>query len=74
MKTVFLHFRDAVTNSKAYFAVFKMPMILFTAILGFILEFMIELPFMVLCLLDRGRAEKAPTGEKIQGENRTPER
>ena len=50
-----LHFIEKITQSRVYFAIFKLPVILFTALLGFILEFVIELPFMVLCLLDRRR-------------------
>lgn len=50
-----LHFIEKVTRSRAYFAIFKLPVILFTALFGFILEFVIELPFMVLCLFDRRR-------------------
>ena len=55
MKSRLIKFRDGITQSKAYFTVFKLPVILFTAIFGFILEFVIELPFMVLCMLDRRR-------------------
>jgi hypothetical protein len=44
-----------ITQSRAYFAIFKLPVIVFTALFGFILEFVIELPFMVLCMLDRGK-------------------
>ena len=55
MKSRLIKFRDNITQSKAYFTVFKLPVILFTAIFGFILEFVIELPFMVLCMLDRRR-------------------
>jgi len=52
--------RDSITQSKAYFSIFKLPVILFTAIFGFILEFVIELPFMVLCMLDRRRGQTEP--------------
>ena len=55
MNSQLTHFRDMITQSRAYFSIFKLPAILFTAIFGFILEFIIELPFMVLCLLDRRR-------------------
>ena len=58
MKNELLYFRKKITRSGAYFAIFKLPVILFTAIFGFILEFIIELPFMVLCLLDRHRRGK----------------
>ena len=57
MKSQLTHFRDMITQSRAYFSIIKLPVILFTAIFGFILEFIIELPFMVLCLLDRRRGE-----------------
>ena len=63
MKKQLIHFRDIITQSRAYFAIFKLPVILFTAIFGFILEFIIELPFMVLCLLDRRRGEGSEGGQ-----------
>lgn len=59
MKNQLLNFKEKITRSRAYFAIFKLPVVLFTAIFGFILEFIIELPFMVLCLLDRRRGGKA---------------
>jgi len=55
MKSWLIKFRDSITRSRAYFSIIKLPLILFTAIFGFILEFVIELPFMVLCMLDRRR-------------------
>ncbi|MCG6910677.1 MAG: hypothetical protein LJE94_11215 [Deltaproteobacteria bacterium] len=55
MKTSVRQIRDKIVRSRAYFAAFKLPVILFTAIFGFVLEFVIELPFMVICLLDRRR-------------------
>ncbi len=39
-------------ESQAFFLVFKLPVLLITPILGFIIEFLYELPFMLLCLLD----------------------
>ena len=48
-----IQFKDTIAQSRAYFAIFKLPVIVFTALLGFMLEFIIELPFMVLCMLDR---------------------
>ena len=67
MKTEIRQVWGDIARSRAYFAVFKMPVILFTAIFGFILEFVIELPFMVLCLIDRRR----PTiGTLTKGENK----
>ena len=60
MKFRSMQIRNRITRSRAYFAVCKLPVILFTALLGFILEFLIELPFMVLCMLDcHGRKAKA---------------
>ena len=53
MKRRLIEIRDTITQSRAYFAIFKLPVIVFTALFGFILEFVIELPFMVLCMLDR---------------------
>jgi hypothetical protein len=62
MKSQLTHFRDMITQSRAYFSIFKLPVILFTARFGFILEFIIELPFMVLCLLDRRWEEGSEDG------------
>ncbi|MBW2178330.1 MAG: hypothetical protein JRF32_12555 [Deltaproteobacteria bacterium] len=59
MQSTLSHFRNTITQSRAYFAIFQLPVIIFTAIFGFILEFIIELPFMVLCLLDRKQAGKS---------------
>ncbi len=39
-------------ESQAFFLVFKLPVLLITPILGFIIEFLYELPFMLVCLLD----------------------
>jgi hypothetical protein len=39
-------------DSQAYFVVCELPTLLFLAIIGFIIEFLIELPFMLICLLD----------------------
>ena len=41
-----------MTESKAFFYIFKLPALLITPVLGFIIEFFYELPFMVVCLLD----------------------
>ncbi len=38
--------------SAVYFTVIKLPLILFAIVFGFILEFMVELPFIALLLLD----------------------
>lgn len=40
------------TDSQVYFIFFKLPTLLITAILGFIVEFIMELPFMAICLID----------------------
>lgn len=41
------------TESQTFFIVFKLPALLITPILGFVIEFLYELPFMLVCLLDR---------------------
>ena len=46
-----------MTESKAFFYIFKLPALLVTPVLGFIIEFFYELPFMLVCLLD-GRFKK----------------
>lgn len=43
---------DRFARSRSYFVVFKLPTLLITAILGFIFEFIMELPFMALCIID----------------------
>ena len=40
-------------GSQVFFILFKLPALLITPILGFIIEFLYELPFMLVCLLDR---------------------
>ena len=40
------------TDSRVYFIIFKLPTLLITAILGFIIEFIVELPFMAVCIID----------------------
>ena len=39
-------------RQKISFYLIKLPFILITIIIGFVLEFLIELPFMVMCWLD----------------------
>jgi hypothetical protein len=39
-------------ESQAFFVIFKLPTLLITAILGFIIEFIVELPFMAVCIID----------------------
>jgi len=43
---------------KVYFIVIKLPLILFAIVAGFIFEFIVELPFMVLVLLDYRSKQK----------------
>jgi len=45
--------------SRAYFTVFKLPLILFAIVAGFIFEFMVELPFMMLVFLDYRSQQKS---------------
>ena len=44
--------KDSRTESRTFFIIFKLPALLITPILGFIIEFLYELPFMLVCLLD----------------------
>lgn len=45
--------------SNIYFIVIKLPLILFAIVAGFIFEFIVELPFMALILLDyRSQAKR----------------
>jgi hypothetical protein len=44
--------KNRKTESQAFFIIFKLPLLLITPILGFIIEFLYELPFMLVCLLD----------------------
>ena len=43
---------DRNADSRVYFLVFKLPALLIMPILGFMVEFLYELPFMLVCLLD----------------------
>ena len=52
MKTKCSTTRDGRTDSRVFFIIFKLPALLITPILGFIVEFLYELPFMLVCLLD----------------------
>ena len=54
--------RDQVGNRKGRlekleFILLKLPGIYLLILLGFIMEFLVELPFMVLCKLDQLRAD-----------------
>lgn len=57
------NYRRSIKDSKAYFAIFELPTLLFIAIVGFITEFLIEFPFMMVCLLDH-RWKKRRSGSK----------
>ena len=52
MKAKRLTIRVRMTESKAFFYIFKLPALLITPVLGFIIEYFYELPFMLVCLLD----------------------
>jgi len=45
------------TKSRAFFTIFKLPAYVATAVLGFVFEFIYELPFMLVCMLS-GRFKK----------------
>lgn len=44
---------DRGVGQKIVFYLFKLPFILVAIIIGFLFEFLLELPFMVMCKLDR---------------------
>ena len=46
------------TRKKIGFYLIQLPFILVTIIVGFLLQFLLELPFMVLCKLDRAVSDK----------------
>ncbi len=52
--------RDSSMMQKISFYLVKLPFILVTIIIGFLLEFLIELPFMVMCKLDRSASNQTP--------------
>ena len=52
MKVKLSTVKDRRKESQTFFIIFKLPALLLTAILGFIIEFLYELPFMLVCLLD----------------------
>jgi hypothetical protein len=52
------HYKKRFKDSQIYFAVFELPTLLFIAIIGFIIEFLIELPFMLICMLDHHLGKK----------------
>jgi hypothetical protein len=43
---------DRRIESQAFFIIFKLPALLILPLLGFIIEFLYELPFMLVCLID----------------------
>jgi hypothetical protein len=47
-------------RQKIVFYLIKQPFILVTIIIGFLLEFLLELPFMVMCKLDRTVSDQRP--------------
>jgi hypothetical protein len=53
-----IYHKNRIKDSQAYFAIFELPALLFTAIIGFIIEFLIELPFMLICILDHHLGRK----------------
>ena len=52
MKTKPATVKEKRMESQAFFIMFKLPALLITPILGFIIEFLYELPFMLVCLLE----------------------
>ena len=50
--------KNRFKDTRAYFAIVQLPALLFTAIIGFIIEFLIELPFMLICILDHHSEKK----------------
>lgn len=46
------------TESQTFFTIFKLPVYIFTAVLGFIFEFIYELPFMLVCMLSERKYKK----------------
>jgi hypothetical protein len=54
----YYHYKNSFKASSAHFVIFELPALLFTAIIGFIIEFLIELPFMLICILDHHFGKK----------------
>ncbi len=52
MKAKLSTVKESRIGSRAMFILIKLPVLLITPILGFIMEFIYELPFMLVCLLD----------------------
>ena len=57
-------------GKKLGFYLVKLPFILVTIIIGFLMEFLLELPFMVMCKLDRIPATKNQAGPHKPGGSR----
>lgn len=47
-------------RQKVGFYLVKLPFILVTIVIGFMLEFLLELPFMIMCKLDHATTTKVP--------------
>ncbi len=45
-------------RQKVSFYLVKLPFILVTIVIGFMLEFLLQLPFMIMCKLDHAAATK----------------
>ena len=50
--------RDHVIRKKLGFYLVKLPFILVTIVIGFMFEFLLQLPFMIMCKLDHAAATK----------------
>ena len=51
---------DRGVRQKIGFYLIKLPFILVTIIIGFLFEFLLELPLMVMCKLDRIDSDQRP--------------
>ena len=51
---------DRGVRQRIVFYLVKLPFILVTIVIGFLLEFLLELPFMVMCKLDRTVSDQQP--------------
>ena len=60
--------RNRGTGKTIVFYLIKLPFILVTIIVGFVFEFLLELPFMVMCKLDRTVSDQKP-GRPSQAEH-----
>lgn len=52
------HHKQRMKDSRFYFAVCELPSLLLLALIGFMIEFIIELPFMMVCLFDHHLRQK----------------